>query len=245
MTSRTLGGALPFRPRRKPARPDTPSHLLETAGEIFAEKGVDAATGLEICKRAGVNTAAINYYFGGVEGLYEAVLIEARGRLPSFEMLSAVAAENVDPRARLRAIITLAVGVLTGPMTHSWILRILLREIVSPSPAFERLILAAEGLPKLRLLKTMIAEIMDLPDNHPAVAQGCICVLAPCQIILIGKRSILERAYPEIDLGPSGVSMLIDRMTAFALGGLAAIAAAETGAGAKKSVMPAAFEADS
>jgi len=201
------------------------------AGEVFAEKGVAAATGFEICRRAGVNTAAVNYYFGGMEGLYEAVLIEARGRLPNLETISAVVAENVEPRERLRAIVALAVGVLTGPMTRSWILRVLLREIVSPSPAFERLILAAEGIPKLRLFKTMIAEIMNLPEGHPAVAQGCISVLAPFQLMLIGERSILERAYPELSLDPADAPALIERMVTFALGGLAAVAEAENTSG--------------
>lgn len=233
MSSTALDRPVPFRLRRRrperPDRADTSRHLLETAGEIFADKGLDAATGLEICRRAGVNAAAINYHFGGMEGLYEAVLIEARGRVPSFERLSGVAAANPDPRARLRAIIALAVGVLTGPMTQSWVLRLMLREIVSPSPAFERLILAAEALPKLRLLRTMVAQIMDLPEDHPAVAHGCLGVLAPIQLMLIGDRAVLGRVFPELSLGPAGAPVLAQRLAAFALGGLAAIAQAETG----------------
>lgn len=238
MTSRTPSSAVQFRPRRKPPKPATPSHLLRTAGEVFAEKGVDAATGLEICKRAGVNSAAINYYFGGMEGLYEAVLIEASGRLPSLEAVTAALAQDTDARAQLRAIIGLAVGVLTGPAPYAWILRLLMREVVSPSPAFKQVIFEAEGLPKLRLFKAIIGEIMGLPVEHPAVAQGCICVLAPCQVMLMGQATILKSVYPELDLDPSGASMLIDRMTAFALGGLAGIVAAETGAGATSSLNP-------
>jgi len=226
MKVRTRVRPRPLPARRESERQDTRRRLLETAGEVFAERGVDGATGLEICQRASVNSAAVNYYFGGIEGLYEAVLIEARSRAPSLEAVSAVITEYTDARARLRAIIGLVIGVLTGPSAHSWILRILMREAVSPSPAFERLILEAEGLPKLRMFKAIIAEIMDLPDDHPAVAQGCISVFAPCTLMLIGERRILERAYPDLDLGPSGAPMLVDRMVAFALGGLAGMAEA-------------------
>ena len=44
----------------------TRAQLLEAAGEIFAEKGLDRATGKEIADRAGTNSAAVNYYFGGL-----------------------------------------------------------------------------------------------------------------------------------------------------------------------------------
>lgn len=213
--------------RDAPDRPDTRRRLLETAGQVFAERGLDAVTGLEITKRAGVNSAAINYYFGGVGGLYEAVLLEARSRLPSFETLSAAVAEKTDARAKLYAAVELVVAVLTGPTPQSWILRLLMREILSPSTAFERLLLEAEGLPKLRMLKGIVAEIMNLPIDHPAVAQGCISTVAPLQVMLIGGRGVLELAYPELDLAASGAPMLVERMVGFALGGLDAIAEAE------------------
>ena len=48
--------------------------LLEAAGEVFAERGFRDATVREICKRADMNQAAINYYFGDKKGIYEAVL---------------------------------------------------------------------------------------------------------------------------------------------------------------------------
>src|SRR5690349_6688442 len=44
--------------------------LLEAAGEIFAEKGFKGATVREIIDRAGVNIAAVNYYFRDKERLY-------------------------------------------------------------------------------------------------------------------------------------------------------------------------------
>src|ERR1700722_12315497 len=57
--------------------------LLEAAGQIFAEKGFKGGTVREIIQRAGVNIAAVNYYFRDKEGLYvEAVKAAACGRLP-------------------------------------------------------------------------------------------------------------------------------------------------------------------
>jgi AcrR family transcriptional regulator len=200
---------------------------LEIAGEVLAERGLDAATGLEICRRAGVNSAAINYYFGGVEGLYEAVLLEARRRVPSFEDLSAAVAGELDARAQLRAVVAMAVGVLTGPAGQSWIFRVLLREVLSPSSAFDRLLRENNALPKLRVLMSIVAEIMGLPQDHPAVTQGVIGFTAPLQLMIIGGRDTLGRIFPELDLTASAAPLIIERMTAFALGGLDAIARSE------------------
>ena len=224
MASRPNPSARRFPARRGGARSNTRGQLLETAGEVFAERGVDATTGLEISQRANVNAAAINYYFGGMEGLYEAVLGEAVRRMPRLETLSALVAQNPAARVQLRAVIALAAGVITGPPDHAWIVRLLMREVVSPSAAFDRLILQAEGLPKVRLFGSIVAQIMDLPVDHPAVALGCICVLAPCQVMLIGQATLLERAFPDLDLSPVGAPSLVERLTTFALAGLDGIA---------------------
>ena len=226
MTSKVRGEPATSSARPRSERPGTGRRLIEVAGRIFAEKGFDGATGVEICRRAGVNAAAINYHFGGMQGLYEAVLEEARRRLPSLEAFSAAATGDADARDRLRALLALAVSILTGPTSRSWVLRVMGREIIAPSPAFERLVLNPEGVPRVRLFKTMIAEIMHLPVDDPAVARGCISVLAPCQLMLIANRDVVSRAYPELDLSPSGGPALVAHLAAFALAGLDAIAAA-------------------
>ncbi|MEA3365331.1 MAG: TetR family transcriptional regulator, partial [Candidatus Hydrogenedentes bacterium] len=51
---------------------ETRGKILLAALRVFGEKGYRDATHAEICHRAGVNTAAINYHFGSKEGLYQA-----------------------------------------------------------------------------------------------------------------------------------------------------------------------------
>ncbi len=50
--------------------------LIEVAVELFADHGYDGASTRDIAAAAKQNIAAINYYFGGKEGLYAAVLEE-------------------------------------------------------------------------------------------------------------------------------------------------------------------------
>ena len=53
---------------------DCRERLLHTAGIFYAERGQDAASTRELTRAAGVNLAAIAYYFGGKDGLQKAVI---------------------------------------------------------------------------------------------------------------------------------------------------------------------------
>jgi AcrR family transcriptional regulator len=225
MTRRTTKHTRPAAPtRRAEDDPSTREKLLEAAGQVFAEKGFDRATGKEICERAGTNTAAVNYYFGGMEGLYAAVLWEAHSRMVTFEALSTAIAGKADAKAKLEAVIGLVVQALTGPASSSWVLRVLGREVVAPSPAVDTL-REKEFLPKTRILRALVGELMGLPADHPAVARGCVSVMAPCVLLLIFDRRMLQSAFPHLGLGPEDAPAVVRHMVRYALAGLSAVAA--------------------
>ncbi len=56
-------------PRRRRDKEATKQALLAAAGQVFAERGYDAATTREVAQQAGVNEQLIQRYFGGKEGL--------------------------------------------------------------------------------------------------------------------------------------------------------------------------------
>jgi len=53
---------------------ETRQRLLEVAEELFSEQGFDRVSVRDITVRAGANVAAVNYHFGGREGLIEQVM---------------------------------------------------------------------------------------------------------------------------------------------------------------------------
>lgn len=73
MTDQTEeNGSAPHAPHGE--RESSRDLLLDAAMEEFAAKGLAGARVGEIAKRAGVNAQLISYYFGGKQGLYEAIL---------------------------------------------------------------------------------------------------------------------------------------------------------------------------
>jgi len=210
---RKQGAAAPLTTRQR---------LLEAAGQVFADRGFSAATGKEICHRAKVNSASINYYFGGIAGLYEVVLQEARDRVVTTEEIIAAAASQTDASAKLEAVLTLPVRAITGPAASSWAVRVLGREAVTPSPLAGSL---WENLAKrVRVLKGIVAELTGLPEDHPTVARGCISVIGPCLMLLIFNRRTFQMLYPDFDLSPEHAPALVRHLVHFALAGLRAVA---------------------
>jgi AcrR family transcriptional regulator len=210
-------------PKPQEDRQRTQLQLLEAAVQEFAEKGFERTTAREICERAGTNTAAVNYYFGGIEGLHAAVLEEARSRLFSIDAISAAVAGKSDPKAKLEAALTVVVRALTGPLSSSWVMRVLGRELVAPTPSMidtkEKVI-----LPRARLLRQFLGELMKLPEDHPAVARGCISIMAPICMLILADRRHLTRALPAFGLKPNDAPALARHMLQYALAGLEAVA---------------------
>jgi AcrR family transcriptional regulator len=212
-------------PRARPDDQKTRQRLLEAAGQVFAEKGFDRATGKEIAERAGTNAAAVNYYFGGMDGLYAAVVRTAHDRLVTLDAFSAAIAGKTGAEAKLRAIVELIVRTLTSPVASSWVLRVMGREIVAPSPAHAPL-LATDFLPRTRIMRGIVSELTGLPENHPTVVRGCISTLSPCFMLLIFDRASFTRVFPEFGFRPDDVQAIVDHLVRFALAGLSAVTTA-------------------
>jgi AcrR family transcriptional regulator len=204
MSPRNIVRAQLRAPRR---RPSTREQLLETAGQVFSEKGFAGATGKEICERSGANAAAVVYHFGGMDKLYGAVLQEARKRLAPSEALAAAVEGETDSQAKLTAFIGLLVS----------------REMISPNAIFDEM-RNKEMRARAAILTSIVSELTGLPADHPAVARSCINIMAPFGILMLIRPQRMERVFPVLSFGPDSVEDTTRHMVQFALGGLAAIA---------------------
>lgn len=207
-------------PPGRTARTDgdaTRLHMLDVAGRVFAERGYADATSKEICARAGTNAAAVNYHFGSRDGLYEAVLLEAHHHLVSLDELMGLATQPIDPGLKLRQVMSRVVAMIAAPDAH-WGTQVLLREILTPTAAAPALVNQAI-LPKLKVMTTVIAEIMGLPPTHPAVRRGLFFTVAPCFALLLAPPEMRQHVLPALRLEPMAV---VDELMRHALAGLSA-----------------------
>jgi len=195
--------------------------LLEAAGEVIATVGFDRAMGKDICRRAGLNNAAINYYFGGMEGLCLAVMAEAQERLVALERIQAVVATRKKPNDQLKGLFELLLTAALNPPAGSWVVRVFLQHLVSPSPWLES---KKNFLVRAGILRKTVSDIMGLPPDHPAVASSCINVIAPCFLMLFFDKSLIRRAFPGLGLSPENVPALVETMSCHAVAGLHAVA---------------------
>lgn len=97
---------------------DTKERILDTAERLFADHGFPATSLRDITQEAGVNLAAVNYHFGGKEGLLIEVLERKiapvnRSRLAQLEELETAAGSDPVPTEHLvRAFVT--------PLCRTW-----------------------------------------------------------------------------------------------------------------------------
>jgi AcrR family transcriptional regulator len=207
----------------------TRTSLLEAGGAVFAEFGFDRATAKEIALRAGTNAAAVNYHFGGIEALYEDVLAEAHHRLMSYDVLARTVAADIEPKEKLRGFIGLLVKVVRTGNEHSWPAKVIVRELIAPTPHIDKL-RREEIEPKKALLFGVIAEIIGVAPDHPFVAQAALSTMAPCFMLLVAEKRVSE-IIPALGRDVTTDAELAERLVRFTLGGLAQLSLLAKAAG--------------
>lgn len=120
------------------SKDDARNRILEAAGPIFAEKGFDGATVREICQTAGVNVAAVNYYFGDKERLYIEAVKRAHHPIEEPEALLEWP-QGTPPETKLRDYIRAMMERMLSERT-AWQRQLMMREILRPTEACRELV---------------------------------------------------------------------------------------------------------
>lgn len=94
----------PGRPRSDESRPSVRESLLTATKELVAAHGPLSVNARQVCDRAGVMYAAVNYNFGSWNGLLAATSSQVYTSYVE-QLWEAVSAAPREPRARLRAYI--------------------------------------------------------------------------------------------------------------------------------------------
>jgi len=189
--------------------------LLEAAGEVFGEVGYKAATVREITGRAGMNVAAVNYYFRDKEELYSAVLLHAQ-RCASES--SWVASGGDSAEARLRDFIGGMLRHLLDPLRPAWHSRVMAREMAMPTRMLGELI--EEGFrPKAEMLAGILRELTDGRLSDEDLDRAGASIIAQC-VFYRQNRPVVLHLYPELLGDGDPIGRLAAHIADFSLGGL-------------------------
>jgi AcrR family transcriptional regulator len=194
------------------------AQILEIAGRVYAEKGFARTTSKEICARARVNMAAVNYHFGDKSKLYDEVLVEAHRHIVSLDVLESVYSSEGDAIDKLRQIVAGVLKRATDPAAP-WGVRVLVREIMSWSP-HPRAALERALLPKAGVLRRLVATALELPESHAAVQCCMPLVLSPAMMLVIAPAYLRRTLLPALD---QDSDTLIDNLTIYMRAGLQAV----------------------
>jgi AcrR family transcriptional regulator len=195
----------------------TKVRLLEAAGEEFAEKGFECARIRTICERAQANVAAVNYHFGDKEQLYVQAVLEAHRC--GFESEGGdERMEASGPAEDLRSFIHHFLSrVLALHDPHDWRHRLMMREMLHPTPASDILIREAIR-PRFERLARILRQFCPEADERKLQALA-FSVIGQCLHYKMA-RSITERLVGAEAMEALDLYYLTKHITTFCLAAL-------------------------
>jgi AcrR family transcriptional regulator len=195
--------------------PGTRERILRVAAEVFAELGFDRTTIREICSRASVNVAAVNYYFRDKESLYVEVLKYCKALAFKKYPHDLGSRKGDSPETRLRAFIrSFVFRILDGDLS-SLFGKLVSREYIEPTGAFDMLV--EESMrPTYVLLSEIVGELLGGKASAMRVHMCCASVVSQCLFFLYARHA-LTRLFPEQKFRSTEIEAIADHITIFSL----------------------------
>lgn len=209
---------------------DTQFRIMEAAGEVFSEHGYAKATIREICRRAGVNIAAVNYYFGDKARLYLSTVRFWKG--VAFEKYphELESEKTAPPEARLETFIRSILYRILEYGKASWFGKLIAREYFEPTEAID--ILIDEIIrPMYMYLFGIVKGILGEDVDERTIRKCCESIVSQCNFFLHAKPIVLKM-FPDVSFDREQIELLANHITTFSLNALHAMR--KEGEGAKQ-----------
>lgn len=194
---------------------DTQQRLLESACELFAEKGYPSTTLADVCDRARANKAAVNYYFRSKENLYaEAWRLEFERSFKAHPLDGDVAAD-APPEERLRAHILSMAQRITDPKAHEF--DIIEKERANPTGLLVE-IMRTSIQPAHEHMGAIVRELLGPKASEQQAALCQRSIVAQCMDIFIHERPGRKvHGPPPMNLG---IQDIAEHIVRFSLAGI-------------------------
>jgi AcrR family transcriptional regulator len=201
-----------------PSDLETRERLIDVSARLFAERGFSKVTVREICQRAHANVAAVNYHFGGKDGLYQEIVSSAIRTMQKTTDEIREAGARRPPEEQLEIFVRI---FLSRVMQHKdgWIHQLMMQEIRDPTPALDRVVKSVVR-PRLEYLGSVIARILHCPADDERVQYGVMSVQVQCLAMLNDR---IAQFQPLAPWTPKRIDTLADHIIKFSLAGVKAL----------------------
>jgi len=192
--------------------------LLQVAVEVFAECGFRETTVREICSRAHVNAASVNYYFRSKEALYSQALAFAFRETNRLYPQDAALDKSLPPEQRLAVFINNFLHKLLDDSQLGLHSKLIAREIADPTNALDDMMETAI-VPQVALLEDIIRQILKEPVDKVVVQRCLLSIFGQC-LMFKHSRSIIDRLYPDLIADVAAIQASAEHIAQFSLAAL-------------------------
>ena len=196
--------------------------MIDASAELFAECGYGGTSVAQICERAGVNIASVNYHFGSKESLLRAVLQRTFAIANEQYPITGEFVEKMSAEQRICNHLEAMIRRCFDPGPGGQFDRIIVQLVSGREGVDDLLLEEVRGL-QANFPPEVIAELIGTRD-HETLTQACMNLLGLC----VGSRILvppMRLLFPEPPT-PEQLDSFIERQIAFALGGLENLKAA-------------------
>jgi AcrR family transcriptional regulator len=202
----------------KPVGVEPRERILSAAGQEFAERGYEAATVRDICLAAGVNLAAVNYYFGDKQRLYIESVKHAHeqraGQVPLPEWSA-----GTPPQRKLRDFVGNLLERMLGFGQPPWEVRLMMREVLHPTDACRELV-EDYVRPRFTLLVSILDELVDGRLSQTELRRVALSIIGQC-FVYRAAGDVVAMLVPREELkSHHSLTPLADHVTGYALAAL-------------------------
>ena len=199
-------------------KPTTRDRLLNAACAIFAEKGFRDATVAEICEAADANIAAVNYYFGDKETLYDEVWRHAFAITKGTYPLDGGLPEEPTLEDYLHSYAHALLHRIFCEAEAGLFPKLLYREMAAPTLALERI--AKEAIfPQNQFLGKAIQQTLGTALDEKQRALCMHSIIGQCVFYNFG-RPLRERMLGKKTMPENEIEQIARHIARFSLGGL-------------------------
>lgn len=191
---------------------------MDVAGELFAEQGFRQTSIRDICARANVNLAAVNYHFRDKDGLYEAILRRSLDRCVNSYP---IADTEGTAEERLGAFVRMFLMRILGEGQPAWHGKLMAAELANPTGAWLKLV-ESVARPTHNVLLGIIRDYMNVTANTPQIEAITCSILGQC-LFYRHSRPVAELLGVPVPASEAEIDALARHITQFSLSGLAGI----------------------